>query len=120
MNCPNIKREGESCTKNNKCEYPACILMPDEGRQGKRGKKNINTNGLQPKKYMQQVLHKTHVMRWVEFEKQKPMIGDYCLFMFLKAGNHYGSLVSEYKAEPLFIEMMEGTKAKWLLLPPIA
>jgi hypothetical protein len=58
-------------------------------------------------------------MRWVEFEKQKPMIGDYCLFMFLRSGD-WASWVSEYKGEPLFIEKMEAIKAKWLLLPPIA
>lgn len=39
--------------------------------------KNIDTNDLQSKNDMQQVLHKAHVTRWQAFKEQKPDAGQW-------------------------------------------
>jgi hypothetical protein len=44
MDCKHVKREGESCPKNNKCKYPDCLKQADAEFQSKKEAAKENTD----------------------------------------------------------------------------
>lgn len=90
-------------------------LLTKEAK-GSVGKKNINTNGLLFNEDNQQVLHKAHVMRWVDIEIQKPEYMQCCLIT-----NQWGSVTeAQYTGESNIFSVGEDEyrATAWMELPP--